>query len=409
MPLVLIPPGEFDMGSTTEQVAWVLDEVRKKSDKYLFERVPTESPRHRVKITNSFYLAIYHVTQAEYENVMGVNPSAFAAKQMDSSVFRPPFSPVVAKDRLECSKRVTGKDTSRHPVDTVSWNDAIEFCRRLSAMPGERAAKRGYRLPTEAEWEYTCRAGTTTQWYCGDEETGLVDVAWFGTNAGGVTHPVGEKHPNAWGLYDMQGSVYQWCSDWFDMEYYKQSPLSNPTGPSAGADRVMRGGFCRFSALYCRSAYRNHHQSATRAPDFGFRVVADLVREDGTGVTEQSTIPGSQTAKKTTVAAVPFDLRGQRGQPEAVRHETGQNTHMLPDIGLRNADSIPVGEVRRYPLRPGANAIAVVPGGQSFLATGWEGKVVWYRLVDGEILLQAQKGTHNYGIAVSPDGRRAVW
>ena len=102
---------------------------------------------------------------------------------------------------------MAGKDTSRHPVETVNWDDAMEFCRKLSAMPAERAARRVYRLPTEAEWEYACRAGTTTRWYSGDDEAGLADVAWFNKNAGGMTHPVGEKKPNAWGLYDMHGNV----------------------------------------------------------------------------------------------------------------------------------------------------------------------------------------------------------
>ena len=124
---------------------------------------------------------------------------------------RPPSSrrlpETEVKSRLDDRKKVAGKDTSRHPVETVNWDEAMEFCRRLSAMPAERAARRVYRLPTEAEWEYACRAGTTTRWYCGDDEAGLVDVAWFNKNAGRMTHPVGEKKPNAWGLYDMHGNV----------------------------------------------------------------------------------------------------------------------------------------------------------------------------------------------------------
>ena len=153
---------------------------------------------------------MYPVTQAEYEKVMGVNPSAFTEKQMDVSGFQPPLPKEQVEWRFNV-EAVAGKDTSRHPVDTVSWEDAMEFCRRLSAMPAERAAGRVYRLPTEAEWEYACRAGTTTRWFCGDDEAKLVEVAWFDKNSGEMTHPVGEKRPNAWGLYDMYGNVWQWC------------------------------------------------------------------------------------------------------------------------------------------------------------------------------------------------------
>ena len=200
---------------------------------------------------------------------MGVNPSMFTEKRMDASGFKPPLTEVEVKFR---SKKVVGKDTSRHPVETVSWNDAVEFCRRLSAMPAERAARRVYRLPTEAEWEYACRAGTTTRWWCGDDEAGLADVAWFNKNAGGVTHAVGEKKSNAWGLYDMVGNVPQWCSDWFSENNYRQSPTVDPVGPTAGSRRVHRSGGVG-SASGCRSAFRYSHEPAARY-DMGFRVVA---------------------------------------------------------------------------------------------------------------------------------------
>ena len=153
----------------------------------------SESPRHPVKVTKPFYLEIYAVTQGEYERVMDVNPSAFTAKQMSASVFRPPLSDAEVKVRREYAKSAAGKDASRHPVDTVSWDEATEFCRRLTAMPAERAARRAYRLPNEAEWEYACRAGTTTRWHCGDDESGLVDVAWFDKNSGSNDAPGGRK------------------------------------------------------------------------------------------------------------------------------------------------------------------------------------------------------------------------
>jgi formylglycine-generating enzyme required for sulfatase activity len=150
----------------------------------------------------------------------------------------------------------------------------MEFCRRLSAIPAERAARRVYRLPTEAEWEYSARAGTTTRWYCGDGEAGLQDCAWFNKNARGMTHPVGEKKPNAWGLHDMYGNVYQWCADWFGADYYKQSPPSDPTGPTSGHARVLRGGAWYFNPFDCRSAHRfGIAAPAHRTRNIGFRVM----------------------------------------------------------------------------------------------------------------------------------------
>jgi formylglycine-generating enzyme required for sulfatase activity len=180
--------------------------------------------------------------------------------------------------RPDSGKKMLGKDTSRHPVETVNWDEAVAFCHRLSAMPAERAAERVYRLPTEAEWEYACRAGTTTRWYSGNDEAGLVDVAWFKKNAGGTTQPVGEKKPNAWGLYDMHGNVYQWCSDLFSADYYKQSPPSDPVGPttgSGGRGRVFRGGCAGLNPSDCRSAFRSYDLPGVRSRWNGFRVVME--------------------------------------------------------------------------------------------------------------------------------------
>ena len=137
------------------------------------------------------------------------------------------------------AKKAAGKDTSDHPVEIVSWEDSTEFCRKLSGLPAERAARRAYRLPTEAEWSMPAARGTATRWHSGDDEAGLVDVAWFNKNAGGMTHPVGQKRPNAWGLHDTHGNVWQWCADWFRPDYYKTSPSAQPTGPTTGLSRVF--------------------------------------------------------------------------------------------------------------------------------------------------------------------------
>jgi serine/threonine-protein kinase len=278
MKLVLIPPGEFEMGSTDEEIQWAMAEGKQKNptDKYYFEHVPTEAPRHHVKITRPFYLGMYQVTQGEYEKLLGVNPSAFTEKQVDTSTFKPPLSEIDVKSRQADMKKIAGKDTSRHPVETVSWEEAMGFCRTLSAMRGERTTRRVYRLPTEAEWEYACRAGTTTRWQCGDDEVGVVDVAWFSKNSRGMTCQVGQKRPNAWGLFDMHGNVWQWCSDWFSADYYKQFPPSDPIGPAAGSCRVLRGGACSFNSSYCRSASRSYHPPASRSLNNGFRVVCEI-------------------------------------------------------------------------------------------------------------------------------------
>jgi formylglycine-generating enzyme required for sulfatase activity len=229
-----------------------------------------------VRISKPFYLAMYPVTQAEYQKVMGTNPSAFTEKQVDvSTLINPPLPEAAIGARLFDRRRVVGKDTSRHPVETVSWDEALEFCRRLSAMPEEQAARRVYRLPTEAEWEYACRAGTTTRWYCGDDEAGVAEVAWLAKNAASMTHPVGQKRPNAWGLYDMSGNVLQWCSDRFSADYYKQSPPNDPIGPTTGYPRIERGGNWNGDALSCGSASRYAFGPGGRGRYNGFRVVAD--------------------------------------------------------------------------------------------------------------------------------------
>ena len=277
MKLVLIPPGEFDMGSTAEEIQWTMDYAKKneRPSQWDVQRVPTEAPRHRVKITKPFCLGMYPVTQAEYEKVMGVNPSNFTEKQIDASDFN--LSEGELKYRVVDDRRkVAGKDTSRHPVETVSWEEAVEFCRRLSALPAEQAARRVYRLPTEVEFECACRAGSTTRWYCGDDVAALEDAAWFRKNSRSMTHPVGEKAPNAWQLFDMSGNVAQWCADWYVAEYYQQSSADDPGGPAAGKARVIRGCHWNGLATGCRSSARTEGGATTRNRYTGFRVVCQL-------------------------------------------------------------------------------------------------------------------------------------
>ena len=251
MRFVLIPPGEFEMGSTEEEVARLLKDARatKQPSNYI-DLLPAEAPKHRVRITQPIYLGVFEVTQAEYERVMGANPSRF-------------------------------KGDPRRPVDQVTWEDAVEFCRSRSSSKAEQAEGRSYRLPTEAECEYACRAGTTTTWYSGDDEAGLRAVAWYdGDRRRGSSHPVGQKKPNAWSLHDMHGNVREWCSDWWQREYTTLTE-SDPAGPATGSFRVLRGGCWSHGARICRSAFR--FRDAPVRPDYnlGFRVAFSSVDASG--------------------------------------------------------------------------------------------------------------------------------
>jgi formylglycine-generating enzyme required for sulfatase activity len=231
MKLVLMPKGTFMMGSPAEEVGGQDDEQQ-----------------HQVTISKNYFLGMTEVTQGQYEKVMGTNPSYF-------------------------QKRVIRKsDSSMYPVEQVSWDDAVEFCKKLSDLPEEKAAGRVYRLPTEAQWEYACRAGSKSAYSFGASLKSLGDYAWFERNSDEHTHPVGEKKPNAWGLYDMHGNVWEWCSDWYGD--YPKVAVSDPTGPIAGELRIQRGGCWRYT--YCRSAYRGRRDSWSIYNNYGFRVAMNV-------------------------------------------------------------------------------------------------------------------------------------
>ncbi len=248
MKLVGIPAGKFLMGSTAEERKLTLarisiDEVRERFAGFMAQERP-----HEVRITKSFHMGMHEVTQAQYQKVMGKNPSHFR-----------------------------GEATGDLPVESVSWHDAVAFCRRLSELPAEKAAGRSYRLPSEAEWEYACRAGTTTPFHFG--KTLSVMQANFGFLAGdrespGRTTPVGRyDRPNAWGLYDMHGNVWEWCSDWYAEDYYAKSDRKDPQGPATGEEHVCRGGAWNTMERQCRAAYRSSADPGKGDRTIGFRVV----------------------------------------------------------------------------------------------------------------------------------------
>jgi len=232
-----LPYGQFEMGSAESEP----------------RHQPEEGPQHMVRLSRSFYMAIYPCTQREYERVMGKNPSKF-------------------------------RDPDR-PVERVLWGEAVSFCDKLSALPAERLAGRRYRLPTEAEWEYACRAGTSTPYPTGESLT--IEQANYNVLAPldgkpfvqigpvGKTSKVGSYPPNPWGLYDMTGNVFQMCCDWYDPTYYRWSPVDDPQGPDTGTRRVARGGSWYTSRSTCRSAYRASAGPTYRDMIIGFRIVLE--------------------------------------------------------------------------------------------------------------------------------------
>lgn len=215
--LVRIPAGWFQMGS-------------KKDDK-------TEQPVHEVKFAKPFYIGKYEITREQWQAVMGSNPGRFPGP--------------------------------RYPVGGVSWDACQDFLKKLNDKTG-----RTFALPSEAEWEYACRAGSTTEYCFGDDESGLGEYAWYYSNSGRTSHPVGEKKPNAWGLYDMHGNAFEWCEDvWHDS--YEGAPADGSAWLQGGdqGSRVLRGGAWDLYSMPCRSAIRIRFNPSSAWSNNGVRVV----------------------------------------------------------------------------------------------------------------------------------------
>jgi len=247
MKFKLIPAGKFTMGSPREEIDRCLKEFGERD--WEKERLPTEGPEHEVEITRPFYMGTTEVTVGQFRQFV-------EEKKYD-----------VGDDGW---KKAGPDQFDDYPVVSISWGHAVDFCDWLSAKEGKI-----YRLPTEAEWEYCCRAGKAGARYCfGDEDAQLENYAWYKNNSGGRTHRVGQLKPNSWGLYDMHGNVWEWCQDHYDRQdnYYKNSLVKDPPG-GAGDERVLRGGSWAWSPGFCRSAFRHFVGPGERYDDLGFRVV----------------------------------------------------------------------------------------------------------------------------------------
>ncbi len=294
MKLVLIPAGEFKMGSSESAKATAAFFNRAWSEAALVNKIygvelltadsfKDEHPQHRVRITKPFYLGIYDVTRGQFRQFVadtGYKTDAEKGGKPGAWGWDPHKMNIVFNEKYSW-RNVGIEETDEHPVVNVSWNDAVAFCKWLSRKEGNT-----YRLLTEAEWEYACRAGTTTRYYSGDDPETLAKVSnvrvpprlpgprdWkYAIKVGdsyGFTIPVGSFQPNAFGLYDMHGNAWQWCADRYGEEYYVKSPADDPAGPSSGDSRVSRGGDSPDSA---RSAARYGRTPDSRRCNIGFRV-----------------------------------------------------------------------------------------------------------------------------------------
>ncbi len=262
--MVRIEPGRFQMGSPLSEQEKVqqavVDANRADDDTRPRARNDwvTQEKQHDVEISRPFYIGVYEITQAQYQAVMRDNPSFFSASGAGNPL-------------------LNGQSTAWFPVDSVSWDDAMEFCRRLSDKDGRR-----FDLPTEAEWEYACRAGSTGMYAFGNALSSK-EANYFGVAQATMT--VGSFEPNAFGLYDMHGNVAEWCKDWYERDYYTNSPRLDPPGPITGTYRVIRGGCCYNPTVFCRSAARDFNYPGKRDDQdkdkrgnrdkdiYGFRVV----------------------------------------------------------------------------------------------------------------------------------------
>lgn len=229
MEFVLIAAGEFQMGCSP-------------GDNSCYGN---EGPLRRAKITKPFYLGKYEVTQEEWQKIMGNNPSYFG----------------------EAS---TGAAWKRHPVEQISWLAVQDFLEKLNSM--EKPSS--YRLPTEAEWEYAARAGTTDSWSGAAPDR----AGWYWQNSGGTTHPVGQQKPNAWGLYDMLGNVWEWVQDNYGEKYYRESPDTDPAGPASGTTKTLKGGSWYWNAKCFRVSYRYSYRPDYADYSGGFRCALEVRR-----------------------------------------------------------------------------------------------------------------------------------
>ncbi|OYW24486.1 MAG: hypothetical protein B7Z55_02045, partial [Planctomycetales bacterium 12-60-4] len=292
--LVLIPPGVFQMGSSKDDLARFVADANSNGDTFAAERIPSEGPQHLVTISRPFYLGKFEVTRGQWHSVMDGNPSQAA-------------------------------DDSQLPIDQVSWNDIQQFLERLNASG--KSSDLTFALPTEAQWEFACRAGTTTPWCDAKDEEGLQSHSWFKSNSGGTTHTVGMLPPNALGVHDVHGNVWELCADWFAADAYQAVGTVDPRGPATGKMRVRRGGGWGSQATNCRSATRGDILPESSGIDTGLRLAASI---------DKSKVAARQMpSTKPAIAVAPFETTQAKQHQQAWADYLGVPVEATNSVGAK--------------------------------------------------------------------------
>jgi len=303
MGFVLIPPGEFMMGSSKAEQDRFLEKVKAPLNKGVVKRedidlIRQEELLHRVQITKPFRLSRHEVTRGQFRQF--VMETGYKTESEQDG--RGGTGLLAHGRKAQSPQYVWNADlgfpqTDDHPVVNVTWNDATAFCLWLSKKQGSK-----YHLPTEAQWEYACRAGTTTVWYCGDSDTTLHEYGCFSPTG---SNPAGQLKPNAWGLYDMHSNVWEWTADIFASKYYTRSPINDPKGLINGSDYAGRGGGWHLPTLYSRSANRRCFSADSRFCYLGFRVAEIMVSKRGKAEVGSAPGPSSRSQTAETAKVMP--------------------------------------------------------------------------------------------------------
>lgn len=325
MKFMLIPPGEFMMGSTEEEIAKSLETAENAYQKGL---VPNEGPQHRVVITRPFWMSRFEITLGQFRGFVNATGYKTEAERDGKGGFRWLDGKQIQDPQFVWSGDIGVTQTDDSPVVNVSWNDAMTFCEWISAAQNEE-----FTLPTEAQWEYTCRAGTTTVWYSGNDSSDVKHYAWTDRGRSESSQPVGQLLPNAFGLHDMHGSVAEWCADRYGADYYATSPTADPTGPESGFIRPARGGGRTSSTRWARSAFRNGFPATYRGGITGFRPVIAIDVPAGTAIS----VPPLDANGVPASAIAPFDADQAKAHQQAWADYLGEPVETTNSIGMKLA------------------------------------------------------------------------